>query len=652
MTAFPLLFSEVKLGNTRLKNRIVSTGHHTYLSDKKPNDALIAYHAARAAGGVGLIISEIVAVHETAAFSGQLLSASSADSITEFKRLAEACHEHGCKLFAQLFHPGREILSTKTGFSAIAYAPSTIPNERFHIMPKTMDIELIEDIIEGFALNAKHLAEAGFDGVEIVGSQGYLPAQFLNPQVNRRDDDYGGDFERRLYFVQQCVERIRQLAPGMTVGLRLSGDDMEPNGLNSDIIGEVCVALESQLDYFSVVAGSSATLGASVHITAPMGLDAAYVAPLSESIRQKISKPVIVTGRINQPQVAEQVIAQGQADLCGMTRALICDDQMPNKASANKLDDIRACIACNQACIGRAHKGLGISCIQHPESGRELQYPKRKKLDNGRKIMIVGGGPAGMKAAATAAELGHSVSLYEAGSLLGGQALLAQLLPGREEFGGLVTNLAREIELAGAEVIRNSLVTVEMVLQKNPDQLILATGAKPYFPDLENLDMSRVAGFDDILLGKIKAGKTVVIADWRADWTGIGLAEKLAREGCHVKLYTNAALVGESLQIYSRNHYVGRLYKLGVEMITHARLFGADDDTIFFQNTLSDEAMIVERVDTLVLSMGHQAVNDLHQQLTASGIDFDSIGDCVVPRTAEEAVYEGLTIISDKSEKH
>ncbi|MEM7207584.1 MAG: FAD-dependent oxidoreductase [Pseudomonadota bacterium] len=639
---FPHLFSPITLGATTVKNRIVSTGHHTYLADGVPGDALIAYHRARAEGGAGLIVSEIVAVHETAGFASQLLNASSPDTIGAFAQLAQACHEYDCKLFAQLFHPGREILSTKSGFAPIAYAPSAVPNERFHIMPKPMSVALIEDIIDGFGRNAAHLLAAGFDGVEIVGSHGYLPAQFLNPNVNQRDDAYGGDFGRRLTFVRQCIETIRQRADGLCVGLRLSADDLEPNGLNNDSIVRICAELDDEVDYFSVVAGSSATLGASVHITAPMGVEAAYVAPMSATICARVNSPVLVTGRINQPQEAEQIIATGQADLCGMTRALICDPQMPQKARAEQSDDIRACIACNQSCIGRAHKGLGISCIQNPQSGRETQFPSLIPTTRKKRVLIAGGGPAGMKAAVIAAQRGHRVTLCEKNTQLGGQALLAQRLPGREEFGGIVTNLLREMDHAGVAVERNCPVTLNTLREKNPDTVVVATGAQHYAPDLEALDTSRTCSIDDVLWGNAKVGASVVIADWKADWIGLGLAEKLASEGRHVRLYVNAALAGEALQLYTRNHYVGRLRKRGVEVITHARLFGSDENTVYFQDTLSDEPILAEDVDTLVLAMGRQPVCELENALAGEGIDYAAIGDCVIARSAEEAVYEAF----------
>ena len=341
---FPQLFSQIKLGNTTLKNRIVSTGHHTYLADREPGPELIAYHESRARGGAGLIISEIIAVHPSAGFSSKLLSFFDDSAIPAYRQLVDACHRHDCRIFAQLFHPGREILSTADGFGAIAYAPSALPNERFHIMPKAMDVALIESIVDGYASCAKNLQQAGFDGVEIVGSHGYLPAQFLSPAANQRNDDYGGDFDSRLKFTSDIITAIHQQAPGLTLGLRLSANDYEPEGMEEPLVTDICLALQTQLDYVSLVAGSSATLGASVHISPAMGFSAGYLGPMSEQIRKNLDIPVIVTGRINQPQVAEQMISTGQADLCGMTRAMICDPEMPNKARSGRYDDIRACI--------------------------------------------------------------------------------------------------------------------------------------------------------------------------------------------------------------------------------------------------------------------------------------------------------------------
>lgn len=641
---FPNLFSETAIGGCVIPNRIVFTGHHTYLSNNSPNDRLIAYHEARAKGGVGLIVSEIVAVHETASFSHNLLKATDRDVIPAYKQMVEACQAHGTRMFAQLFHPGREVLSAWNGMLPIAWAPSAVPNERFHIMPKPMSSALIRDIVQGYGTAAAYLAEAGFDGFEIVASHGYLPAQFLNPRVNLREDEYGGDFASRIKFLRDVITAVREAGEGRAVGVRISGAELDADGLTGAEVAEACAAIARNVDYLSVVAGSSASLSGSVHIVPPMGLEHAYVAPFAATIKQATSVPIVVTGRINQPQIAERVIARGEADLCGMTRAMICDPIMTAKARADQLDDIRACIGCNQACIGRAHKGLGISCIQHPESGRELEFRDVPRVSRPMRIIVAGGGPAGMKAAATAGLRGHEVTLFEQEHYLGGQACLAQRLPGREEFGGIITNLEREMTLADVVVVKGTAVTPAMIRSEAPDAVVIATGAKPYVPVIEGFDEVHAVTAWEVLDGQTNTGASVVVADWRADWIGLGVAEHLARAGCSVTLCTNAAMAGELLQLYTRNHMVSRLYKLGVTVRTHARLFGTDGETFYFQDTLTDEPIVIEGIDTLVLSLGHHARNDLEADVIELEIESHTIGDCVVPRTAEEAVYEGFQV--------
>lgn len=273
---FPNLFSEINIGPITVPNRIVSTGHHTYLAHEQPSKEMIAYHEARAAGGAGLIVTEIIAIHETAMFSGQLLMALSDDCVPAYRALANSVHAHGTKIFGQLFHQGRELLSSTSGMIPPAYAPSAVPNERFHIMPQPMPEDLIRDVIDGYGRAAGYLATAGYDGVEIVANQGYLPSQFFNPLTNLRDDAYGGDYERRLAFVREIIESVKRAAPGIAVGMRISGDEMDDHGLNSDLVVQICSSLAEDLDYFSVVAGTSASLGGSVHVVPPMGLESGY----------------------------------------------------------------------------------------------------------------------------------------------------------------------------------------------------------------------------------------------------------------------------------------------------------------------------------------------------------------------------------------
>ena len=643
---FPNLFSPLTVRNVTIKNRIFSSAHGTMIAPGKVNDELIAYHEARARGGAGLVIVEVASVHPTAFYADHIIKAETDDCIPGYRRLAERVHAHDCSLFGQLFHPGREVLHSQDGSSTAAYAPSAIPNDRFHVMPRAMPVSLIREVVAGYGDAALRLKTAGLDGVEIVASHGYLPSQFLNPHVNVRTDEYGGSLEGRLRFVRKVVEDIRSKVGDFVIGLRISATEQDSSGLDDDEVARICAALDGpdSLDYFSVVSGTSASLGGSVHIAPPMFFEAAYVAPYAARIEATVSKPVFVAGRFNQPQLAERLLAAGDADMCAMTRALICDPEMPGKTEAGRLEDVRACIGCNQACIGHILLGYPVSCIQHPETGRELQYGSLTPTDKPRKILVAGGGLGGMKVACVAAQRGHNVTLYEQTSQLGGQTLLAQLLPGRAEFGGIVTNLTRELELAEVTVVQKTEVTRELVDAERPDVVVVATGASPYRPPIEGAEEAHVVDAWQVIKGQANVGTSVVIADWRCDWVGLGLAEKLARDGCRVRLCVNGNFAGQMIQQYVRDTWLGALHGLGVEIIPMARLFGVDADTAYFEHATSDQPVVCEDMDTMVLALGHAPEDQLETDLAGYQGEVIAIGDCFSPRTAEEAVLDGLKV--------
>jgi len=644
MSSLSALFSPLVIKGITIRNRIVSTGHDTDLGRHGlPTDQLIAYQRARAKGGVGLIVVQVVGVHESARYTAEVLMGTQDECIPHFRRLFAAIHAEGAAAFVQLFHPGRELLWRKGGLLQTPVSASVAPTERFRLVPRELDPEAIGEIVAGYGAAARRLAEAGADGVEVVASHGYLPAQFLNPKINRRDDAYGGSLCNRLRIFREIVASIRErTSAALIVGLRISGEEFDLDGCNEEETLQACVALEQEFDYYNIIGGTSASASGAIHIAPPMTISAGYMAGFSAKLRRSISKPVIVGGRINQPQQAEQLLRSGQADMCGMTRAMICDPEMPNKALAGRFDDIRACIACNQACIGHAQLGVSISCIQYPESGREIDFGTPYRTSNKRKVMVIGGGPAGMKAAAVAAMAGHRVTLFERSKRLGGRAVLAQMLPHRAEFGGIITNLSREAELAGVAIVLGTEATPALISSEAPDSIILATGAATTLPPLEGSAAIPVVASDDLLRDRVEVGSRVLIYDWMADWTGVGIAEKLATEGHDVTLAVNGICAAAAIQNYVRDAAIARLFRLEVKTLPFMRLYGIDGRTAYLIHTAAQESLVIENLDSVVTV--YPGVPESALALSAKAIcgDVRLIGDAMSPRTAEEAVYEGL----------
>lgn len=645
MVSFPHLFSPFQLGSVTLKNRIFVPSHGTrHARNHQAGDDLIAYYEARARGGVGMIFTEVCSVHSSYDVPNRI-SLTRDEYVPGVRRLADMCHSHDCAIVVQLYHPGRIPSQSLDGSRLVAYAPSEVMDEQHRFQPYPMPADLILEIVESFAEAAHRASEAGCDGIEIIGSMGYLVAQFLNPRVNLRTDQYGGSPDGRLKFLRDIITAIRHRTPSdFLAGVRISADEMDHDGLRPDEVREICRALDQdgQIDFLDIIAGSAASAAGWTHVVPPMFVKPGYLADSARAIKGQVAVPVLVAGRINQPQHAEKMIEDGDADLCGMVRATICDPEFANKAREGRAEDIRACIGCNQACIGHGMGEFGISCIQHPESGREQLYGVRQPASPIREVLVVGGGPAGLKAAAVAAERGHRVILHERETRLGGQVLLAQSLPGRAEFGGIITNLHRECVLAGVTVQTGSPVTSESVELSSAEVVILATGAVQAETAIEGLEESHVIDAWSVISEDTRVGTSVIIADSRCDWIGLGVAEKLARSGCRVRLVVNGAVPGDGIHFVTRNMWIGALHQLGVEMIPFARLYGVDSDHAYFQHTINAEPIVFEGIDSVVTVSPNRRVATLADALAHSDREIRLIGDCLSPRTAEEAVLDGL----------
>jgi len=325
-----------------------------------------------------------------------------------------------------------------------------------------------------------------------------------------------------------------------------------------------------------------------------------------------------------------------------MTRALISDPELPRKVMEGNAEAIRACVGCNQACIGHFHAGYPISCIQYPETGRELHYGSLAAASERKRVLIAGGGPAGLKAAATAAARGHDVTLHEAHSRVGGQVLLAERLPDRAEFGGVAINLLRDAQDAGAQIVLRSPVDRALVEGERPDVVIVATGGLPRRPGLEVQGDPTILDAWEVLQGAKLPSGHVVIADWPCDWVGAGLAVHCARAGRRVTLAVNGYMPGQRIQQYLRDLLLADLHRLHVTVQPTVRLFGVDDDTVYLQHTTSGEPVLIEDVSCLVLAQGQTANDPLMGELSGVAATLLPIGDCLAPRSVEEAVLDGL----------
>ncbi len=648
--AFPGLLQPLELGPTRVRNRLFNPPHGTTLGQQGVvTDDLIAYHRARARGGVGLIILEGMTLHPSYGFEESFLYAGSDKIVDGLNRLALACRDEGTPVFGQLFHAGRGVRLSYDGSRPLSYSASDLPDERYRVVPVPMPNDMLWQLIESYADAAGRLAEADLDGVEILASMGYLIPQFLNPQTNQRDDEFGGSLDNRMRLLREIIDRSRlRIGRDKTLGVRITLDEKTEQGMPAADMIEICRRLESDgsVDYFSVISGSSSSPGGWIHVFPPMAVAPGFVADDAARLRAAVEKPVLVAGRINQPQLAAEIVDSGKADMVGLARALIADPEFVNKMAGGRADEIRACVGCNQACVGHRLAHFPVSCIQNPVSGREFRLGRLKPAAARKKLLVVGGGPAGMKAAVIAAERGHEVNLVEKSGALGGQVRLAEALPGRAEFGGVTSNLQEELKTAEVGLHLNREVDTGLLAEFDPDRVIIATGARARLPQIDCDGVDMIDAWS-LIRGDCKPGKNVVVADWSCDWSGLGVAERLARDGHYVRLLSGGSVAGESIQAIVRDQWIGVLHGLGVEMIPYARLYGALDGSVYFQHMTGGEAIVCDQVDSLVTCYAPRSNRDCDWIETIEGLDVRRIGDAQAPRTVEEAVLDGLLLSWD-----
>lgn len=641
---FRFLFAPLKIGPVTVRNRIVFGPHSTRFAELDlPSERHAYYHAERAKGGVGLIITESSPVHPTSRRRRNEIAAYDPGVVEGYSKIARMVHEHGAKVFGQLVHAGAHTDGVVTLLPL--WGPSPIADPQTREVPKEMTPGEIEEVVHAFGEAAVYMREGGFDGVEIHGASSYLVEQFMSPLTNRRKDEYGGELENRLRFAYEVIDNVREaVGEDLAVGMRITGDELGDGGSTLDDMQEIAVRLEAtgKLDYLSVQMGSSYCV---FLMLPPMEVPLGFGDYAASGIRKVVREiPVMAGGRIKDPVQAERVLERGHADMIAMVRPLICDPEFPRKAREGRVEEIRNCLACNQGCLARTVRQLGLSCIQNPAAGREKEMGTIEVAETSRKVLVIGGGPAGMEAAKVAALRGHEVILFEKEEELGGQIRLAMKLPTRDEFEDLIRNLKGELERLKVEVRLGVEATPELIEGEEPDVVVVATGSRPLRSDFcrkHDENQVKVLTVWDVLEG-MGVGQRVVVIDRDGGWRGAGTAEFLADEGKDVEILTEFSSVGIDLSVtLEQGRLYERLFSKGVRASPHTGVKEIEGDELIAYHTYSGRERVVEGVDTVVLAIGQASCSELLTSLRDRVPELYAVGDCVAPRDLEMAIYEG-----------
>jgi mycofactocin system FadH/OYE family oxidoreductase 2 len=511
-----------------------------------------------------------------------------------------------------------------------------------------MEPEDIEEVARYFHRSAIHVRESGFDGVEIQFGHSSLARQFLSPLTNYRSDEYGGSLENRMRAPLKFISAVRKaVGNDFTLGIRMCADEMIPGGLDLGQVQEICAQFEASglIDFMDLSIGTFYNLylvEGSMHT--PLG----YTIPLAAGVRERLKIPVFCTGRINDPVMAEKVLASGQADMIGMCRALICDPYMPKKAQEGRMDDIRYCIACNQGCIGRIGMNKAIGCVQNPAIGYEKTWGEGTlvKASVRKKVAIIGGGPGGMWSAKMAGRRGHDVSLFDKGTDLGGQVLTAMKGTGRDEFGVIARNEKSQVDKAGVKVRLGVEMTVERVLAEKPDVVIVSTGSVPKEHPVGGADGPEVYNVWQVLNGEVTLGQKVCLIDYDGHQRATATAEFIANLGKTVHMITSSLFIGAELGP-TQDLYLSRqrLLQKGVTFTPDIAVMEVGGDagtkTVKGFNVYSNIWDEWGPFDCIVLAMGQRVDDSLYMGLKGKVPELYRIGDCVAPRKVDMAIWEG-----------
>ncbi|MDH4267922.1 MAG: NAD(P)/FAD-dependent oxidoreductase, partial [Deltaproteobacteria bacterium] len=591
---------------------------------------LIDYYAERAKGGAGLIIVEYCYIDEKESKANQgQLGVYSDQLIPGLGDLAEAIQEQGAGAILQICHGGRSTSAKHMGRQPIA--PSAIPSYTGE-MAREMTLDEIESIIESFAEAAHRAKTAGFDGVELHGTHGYLMAQFLSPYTNRRADIYGRD---RGLFALQTLDRVRsKVGSDYLVGYRISGEEFIDGGLTLDESKACAKRLEERgIDYLHVSAGIGET---GQHFILPMYFPKGNLLPLAEGIKRVVSVPIIAVGALHDPLLAEQALQKKQADLIAMGRALIADPELPNKIHSGRLEDIRTCLRCNEGCSSRVRQSKTQRCAVNAEVGRERQL-RLHPVSKPKRVCVIGGGPAGMEAARVLALRKHRVTLIEKEKELGGLLRYATVPDFKAELRSFLEYLKTQVNKLGVEILCPRLATPEIVQELKPDSVVLAAGSTMPLPEFPGSHKPFVATAIDLLSGKYQAGERVLVAGGAA--MGCEVAAYLASLGKKVTMVEMIDELALDLEMRSRLALLQLLQERGVEILTGWKLAKIEDAFVLLHGRDWRERRV--EVDSVILALGLTPNQELLKPLKKTFGNVYVIGDCLEPRKIYQAVHEG-----------
>ncbi|OZG74015.1 NADPH-dependent 2,4-dienoyl-CoA reductase [Hahella sp. CCB-MM4] len=669
---YPNLLSPLDLGFTTLRNRTLMGSMHTGL-EESPNgfNRLAAFYAERARGGVGLIVTGGIAPNPEGAVAKGAAKMDCPEDAEHHKVVTQAVHEAGGKICMQILHAGRYAYNPKL------VAPSAIQAPINMFTPHELTTEEVEEQIDAYARCAKLAQEAGYDGVEIMGSEGYFINQFIVSHTNKRTDKWGGSYENRIQMPIEVVRRVREaVGSDFIIVYRLSMLDLIDDGSSWDEV--VLLAKEIEKAGATIINTGIGWHEARVPTIATMVPRAAFT-KVTARLKKDVSIPLVTTNRINMPSVAERVLAEGDADMISMARPFLADADFVQKAAQDAEDEINTCIACNQACLDHTFQMKLTSCLVNPRACHETELVYVKTASP-KKIAVVGAGPAGLAASTVAAERGHQVTLFDAGDKIGGQFNVAKLIPGKEEFYETLRYFDRMLKKHGVEVRLNTRVTAEDL--KEYDEVLLATGVTPRVPDFEGVDHPKVIGYLDALLQRKPVGQKVAVIG--AGGIGFDVSEFITHEGQSPSLDVNAFMRewGVDLSVEHRGGVQGveaeavatprevfllqrKASKVGknlgkttgwihrtslkhrhVKMISGCEYLKVDDEG--FHININGESQCLP-VDTVIICAGQEPLRELYQPLVDAGVSTHLIGgaDVAAELDAKRAINQGSRLAAE-----